>query len=69
MKEKAIQMLRESIEWYYTYKYSKPYNKRDVDDVKNEMGVVYETLRDLGLVTLDEYRAMKAEVRGKLKQL
>ena len=69
LKEKAMRILRENIEWYYTYYYAKPRNMADVKSCRDELSAVYETLRDVGLVTSEEYKAMKSEVHDRMKEV
>lgn len=63
MKEKALEIMRENIEYYYDTKYDRAWsNHTDKRAAHDAMVAVYEALRDLGLVTREEYKAMKAEI-------
>ena len=66
LKEKALSILKDNINWHYSFYCVRPRNIKDIENSRNELCAVYETLRDLGLVTSEEYRAMKAEVRERL---
>ena len=68
MKEKALQILKENIEYYYGVKYNSNWKRSEVETAACELAAVYETLRDLGLVTKEEYRTMKTEIHDRMRK-
>ena len=68
MKDKALQIMRENIEYYYDTKYSRGASYTDKETAREGMACVYDALRELGLLTRDEYRAMKKEIHDRIKE-
>ena len=68
MKEKALQILKDNIVYYYGIKYNKIWTRSEEETAYCELTAVYETLRDLGLVTKEEYRTMKTEIHDSMRK-
>lgn len=69
MKEKALELMREAIEYYYDTKYSQPYGHLDRVMAEREMVATYETLRELGLLTREEYKVLRHEIHDRENEL
>ena len=61
MKDKAVKVMRENIEYYYDAKYGMP-DPRDRLAAQEAMCAVKEAFIELGLLTYDEYKAMRREI-------
>lgn len=68
MKEKAMELLRDAIDYNYSVKYDKAMNYQERQIAHSEMVAVYDTLRDLGLVSREEYRALRNEIRQDVRK-
>ena len=62
MKEKALAILREAIDYNYATKYDKGSDNVDRRLARSQMIATYDTLNQLGLITMDEYTALKEEI-------
>lgn len=67
MKKRALEILRNSVEWYYTYRFAKPYRKAEADECRHDMELIYDMLRELDLVTEEEYREIRHTARAEAK--
>ena len=62
MKEKALAILRDAIDYNYATKYDKGSGSVDRRLARSQMIATYDTLNQLGLITRDEYIALKEEM-------
>lgn len=62
MKDKAKEIMRYYIEGYYDTKYDPGASRMEKYSEQNEMRAVRSALFDLGLLTREEFRAMKEEI-------
>lgn len=65
MKEKALEIMQYHIEDYYSTKYDKGESRHNKRCAECEMLAVKEALIDLGLITSDEYKALKTAIHDR----